>query len=232
MQVGSSPVAASSHERARRHARKPRRIECWEVARHFDAIAAAVEEGWPELVPWLESDLLVDIPFMQLIGQDRLLSSPWRDRAGFFCVWELIHSQTLAQHANRSVEDGWLRAELDDYRVVYELLTYALDPGRDAPLPREMRAVFELVGELWERSGRPVRESALVRESGLPESAVRRLVEEAISLGLLRDLAKRKERPSRLLPAYCLPPAGMWVLPTPEEIEKALQPRRPRKKKR
>jgi hypothetical protein len=221
---------------SRKYGAKLGRVEFWEVAAYPDSIVARAEEAWNELEPWLESGPPVEIPFAPLIAKGLPAIAPlskdlWKYAPawtghGLEFVLDLVRAHTLVHRANRTVEDGVVKAEPGDYLAVYELLRGVFEPGAEAALPQEVRELVELVEELSVTTGGPVTESALVRRSRLPKSEVHRRVEQAIELDYLRDLEDRSGRPSRLLPE------GNHVLPNPEEFEKLLRSGTTRKKKR
>jgi hypothetical protein len=225
-------AAKRSHERSRKYGARLGRLEFAEVDEHWEAIfdgAADAWEGWNEL-EWSEfqQSLVVgppvEIPYRQLIHNGPVFPGT-RTGEGLFTVLILVRAHALLHRANRTNEDGVVKATLGDYRAVYELLWGVLRPGA-AALPREVRELFELVEKISGRSGGAVSEPVLARSLGLPKPELHRRIEQAIELGYLRDLEDRPGWPSHLVPA------GRYVLPEPDEIETAARSRPVRKHRR
>jgi hypothetical protein len=141
-----------------------------------------------------------------------------RLRRDFKTVLVLVRAHAVLHQASRQRdEEGRIIAEIEDYRVVRELIADLVAVGVEATVKPEVREIVSTVGALLEKGREEVRQSDLKSALQLDKSAISRRVADALDAGFLKNLEDRKGRPARLVVGDALPDNGE-VLPTPEQL--------------
>jgi hypothetical protein len=196
---------------------------CEQTAAIFDALAKEnrVEidlTRWHALQTWLATGPnLVVIPFADRLAK---LVPPVavRLRRDFKTVLILIRAHALLHQASRRKDqDGRVIAEIEDYKVVRELIADLVAVGVDAIITPQVREVVRAVAALLEKGQDEVRQSELKSVLQLDKSAISRRVADALDGGYLKNLEDRKGRPARLVLGDALPD-NREILPTPKQL--------------
>jgi hypothetical protein len=138
-------------------------------------------------------------------------------------VLMLVRAHALLHQASRRKDqDGRVIAEIEDYKMVRELIAHLVAVGVDATVKPEVREVVKAVGALLEKGREEIRQSELKSALQLDKSAISRRVADALDGGFLKNLEDRKGRPARLVLGDELP-ANREVLPTPDQFTSAEQ---------
>jgi hypothetical protein len=173
---------------------------------------------WQALQNWLATGpCQVVIPFADKLAK---LVPPVavRLRRDFKLVLMLVRAHALLHQASRQKdEDGRVIAEIEDYKVVRELIGDLVAVGVDVTIKSEIREVVEAVRALLEKGQEEVRQSELKSVLQLDKSAISRRVADALDGGFLRNLEDRKGRPARLVLGDALP-NNRGILPAVEDL--------------
>ncbi len=173
---------------------------------------------WHALQKWLATGpCRVIIPFADRLAN---LVPPVavRLRRDFKTILTLVRAHALLHQASRRKDqNGRIIAEIEDYKVVRELIADLVAVGIDATVKPEVREVVKAVGALLEKGQSEIRQSELKSALKLDKSAISRRVADALDGGFLRNLEDRKGHPARLVLGDVLPD-NLEVLPTPEQL--------------
>ena len=173
---------------------------------------------WHALQTWLATGpSRVGIPFADRLAK---LVPPvaLRLRRDFKTVLMLVRAHAvLHQASRRKNEEGRIIAEIEDYRVVRELIADVVAVGVEAAVKPEVGEVVRTVGALLEKGREEVRQSDLKSALRLDKSTISRRVADAVHAGFLKNLEDRKGRPARLVLGEALPD-NCEVLPKPEQL--------------
>jgi hypothetical protein len=173
---------------------------------------------WQALQTWLATGPnAVVIPFAdRLAGLVPPLAV--RLRRDFKTVLTLVRAHALLHQASRRKDEhGRVAAEIEDYRVVRELIADLVAVGVEATVKPEVREVVRAVGALIKKGQEEVRQSELKAALQLDKSAISRRVADALDAGFLKNLEDRKGRPARLVIGDPIPDS-CEVLPAPEQV--------------
>lgn len=178
--------------------------------------------SWHGLQTWLElaGCRSVTIPFARQLAE-KANPKAVRLRRDFSAVLTLIATHAMLHQTQRERSpDGRIIATLDDYRVIYTLISDILSEGVQAAVSEILRETVNAVKRIYERlSNMPVSLNLLADELRLDKSATARRVKVAIKEGYLSDEETGKGRPSKLTLADDLPEATP-VLPSPDSLER------------
>jgi hypothetical protein len=159
----------------------------------------------------------VAIPFAERLAE---LVPPvaLRLRRDFKTILMLVRAHALLHQASRRKdENGRVIAEIEDYKVVHELIADLVAVGVEATVKPEVREVVKTVVALLESGQDEVRQSDLKSALKLDKSAISRRVADALDGGFLKNLEDRKGRPARLVLGDAMPD-NLEVLPTPKQL--------------
>jgi hypothetical protein len=131
----------------------------------------------------------------------------------------LVKTHAILHQTSRQRDaHGCLIATLEDYAVVRGVVVDILSEGIDATVGLTLRETVEAVKNLTGARVKTVSITQLARELNLDKSATSRRVKEALDLGYLRNHAKRKGLPARLVVGDPLP-ENIEVLPDAEVLQ-------------
>lgn len=170
-----------------------------------------VDHGrWHALGEWLaDGETRVVLPYGQALAE-RLPTSAVRLQRDLVIVIALVRAHALLHRATRERDaEGRIRATLDDYAIVRELVEPIISAGVGATVRPGVRRVVEAVGDLRQAS---VSQSDLASVLRLDKAAVSRQVREAIEAGWLLNDEDRAGQPAKLKLGDPLPDDGV-VLP-------------------
>ena len=181
---------------------------------------------------WLERLGKVDVvvPFASVLAE-LTVPAAVRIRRDFKVVINLIKTVAILYQKQREVdENGRIVASVEDYRVVYDLVSEIINEGADRSIKPIIRQTVAAVSKLLsEEADYPKRTSifdnqktvsiaALARELDLDSSSTSRRVQQAIKGGFLENLESKKGAQAKIVLGRKIPD-DLSVLPTPEELE-------------
>jgi hypothetical protein len=109
-------------------------------------------------------------------------------------------------------------AQLDDYRVVYHLVSDLISQGVQSSVRPTERETVEVVTQLYRANDdQPLTVASVASRLKLDKSATLRRVQVALRDGYLLNLEKKKHCPYRLVPGDPLP-QDIPVLPHPHDL--------------
>jgi hypothetical protein len=130
----------------------------------------------------------------------------------------LVRAHALLHQASRHKDDqGRVIAEIEDYRIIRELVADLVAVGVEATVKPEVREAVRAVEALLKSGQEEVRQADLKSAVQLDKSAISRRVADAIDAGFLKNLEDRKGSPARLVMGEPLPD-NREVLHTPEQL--------------
>ena len=200
-----------------------------------DGVAGDLSSGlgkWHALQEWLTlSEHRVYIPYATSLAS---LVPPVavRLRRDFGAILSLIKAHAILHQANRKRDDqGRIVAQLSDYRVVRELVNALISQGVGQTVPKSVRATVEAVFEICQGdggpelpptprlNGEPITASVaeVAQALRLERSSASRRINQAVTLGYLRNLETKRGQPHRLVVGDALP-GEQTIMPTPEEL--------------
>jgi hypothetical protein len=168
------------------------------------------------LAPWR-----VAVPFAgqlaELMGQCPLEARVTRD---FSHVIALIKAVCILRHSRRKMIDGWLQAEIDDYRYVYDL-TAEMFLASTSGVGSGVRDVVDAVRALQQgHEGQPKTRwpngSQVAKLLDIKRMSATRRIHAALDGGWLINKNPGPNKPFRLDLATALPPDG--ALPDPDDL--------------
>ena len=128
-------------------------------------------------------------------------------------------------------ENGFIVASVDDYRIVYDLVSDVINESAESSIKPMIRQTVAAVSALLlsEAADRPksisvldnqktVDIASLARELDLDSSSTSRRVKQAVKEGFLENLETRKGFRARIILGRKIPD-DRPVLPSPEELE-------------
>jgi hypothetical protein len=195
-------------------------------------------EPWHAFQTWLEgAEHRVVVPYAPVLA-DLIPPIAIRLRRDFSMVLSLIRAHAILHQASRKKDDaGRIIADLDDYRVVQELVADLVADRVEAAVPVPIREtvaavttlladkahkdteVYDLTASDGDVQGVTV--TAVAKVLNLDKSTASRRIEVAIEHGYLRDLETRRGRPRCLVLGEPLP-KEIEILPMPETLAKHL----------
>jgi len=181
-------------------------------------------EPWVALQEWIEAGARrVTIPFAKVLAE-KVPPVAVRLRRDFNAVLSLIRASAILHQVSRDHDDrGRIVAEVEDYRMVRELVANLVAEGVDATVSATVRATVQAVRKLVDdQEGDPVSLGPIAEELELDKSAASRRLRTAIGKGFVKNLEDRKGKPGRYVPGDPMPD-DVVVLPEPEEVLQALQ---------
>ncbi|MSO96514.1 MAG: hypothetical protein EXQ81_12135 [Thermoleophilia bacterium] len=158
---------------------------------------------WHEFQRWLEGEVRdVYIPYADALV-DLIPPAAVRLRRDFGTLLTLIHTHALIHQAQRSKDNrGRVVAELDDYRIVHELIADLVAAGVEATVPATVRetvnAVEILIGASVQFGQQGVSVTQVADKLGLDKSAGWRRVQVAVERGFLENRQVRPNRQAQL----------------------------------
>lgn len=216
-----------------------RRVILEQAASYTGEVRASPDfDRWHKFHDWIAAGPhRVLIPYANELGQmvEPLANRLKRD---FAQVLSLIEASALVHQHNRQCDDGWIIADIDDYRLVWELVADIVSVGVEATVSKEVRETVEAVralkGKTRALKGKteePLQEKssdwdglplfAVAEKLQLDKGSASRRVKEACRLGYLENLEQRKGRTAKLILGKPLP-EDRKVLPAPEELAVAV----------
>jgi len=189
-------------------------------------------ERWHALQDWLSlAEHRVYIPYADALAS---LIPPVavRLRRDFGAILNLIKAHAILHQANRARDDeGRIVAELEDYRVVRELVNDLVSQGVEQTVPTTVRATVNAVFQACQLDAppdsRPVSRlnaepitasvAQVAKALSLERSSASRRINQALGLGYLKNLETKEGRPLRLVLGDSLP-GERTIMPTPEEL--------------
>jgi hypothetical protein len=179
-------------------------------------------EEWHALQTWIAGgETRVTISYAKKLAE---LIPPVavRLRRDFGAVLNLIRSHALLHRASRERDErGRIKATLEDYRVVRDLVADLISEGVEATVPPIVRETVEAVEKLIDEGDKaPVTIKQVGAELGLDYQPTYRRVHMALDGGYLKNLEDRKGRPARLVLGDPLP-EDLAILPDPTELDEA-----------
>lgn len=148
---------------------------------------------WQALQTWLATGPnRVVIPFADRLAE---LVPPLavRLRRDFKTVLTLVRAQALLHQASRRKDEhGRVTVEIEDYRMVRELIADLVALGIEATVKPEVREVVQAVRALLKKGQEEVRQVELKSALQLDKSAISRRVADAVDGGFLKNLEDRK----------------------------------------
>ncbi len=179
---------------------------------------------WHALQTWLEgAEHGIFVPYAVALAE-ATGDFAVRLRRDFSALLSLVKAHAILHQASRERDDeGRVVATLEDYARVRELVADLFAEGVEATVPGIIRETVEAVGELVEESGKRgyTTNKALAERLGIDKAAASRRVTKALGLYYLHNLEERRGRPAQLVLGEAMP-EDREVLPTPEELEKAM----------
>jgi len=189
------------------------------------ALAAETDEvdfaPWHSLQEWIAlGEHSVVVPYASAFAE---LTKPVavRLRRDFAAFLSLIKAHSLLHQATRDKdESGAVIATLDDYATVLDLVGSLIDQGVEVTIRRTVRETVEAVKEIIEGSGISYATVKQVADTlGIDRSAASRRVLTAQRGGLLKNIAKKKERGKKIALDDSLP-ENQSIFPTVAELER------------
>jgi hypothetical protein len=174
---------------------------------------------WHALQTWLElaGDHHVTIPYARELA-DHSSPSAVRLRRDFSTVLNLIRAHAILHQSQRQCQDGCVVAQLDDYRVVYHLVSDLISQGVQSSVRPTEQETVQVVTQLYRANDdRPLTIASVASRLNLGKSAALRRVRVALRDGYLLNLEEKKHRPYRLVPGDPLP-QEIPVLPHPHDL--------------
>lgn len=193
----------------------------------------AVPESFLAFQMWLERIGVKDviIPFAHVLAE---LTAPAavRIRRDFTLVINLIKTCAIMYQKQRSFDEyGRIIASLEDYRVVFDLVSDLINEGAERSVKPIIRETVDAVSRLLHSEGssksndpisyhdpKNVEITALAKELGLDSSSTHRRVKQAISNGYLENLETRDRFRARIILGQKMP-EDRSILPSPGEVE-------------
>ena len=180
---------------------------------------------WASFQEWLVgAKCRVTIPYALTIAE---LSTPAgvRLRRDFQLLMNLIKANAILHQLSREYDkDGRIVANLDDYRTVHRLVAGIISEGLGVVVSRTVRETVNAVVEepSEDCSMYTYTSLATVRKNlGIDKSSASRRVRQAIKAGYLINEEGTRGKPMRLRIGDPMP-EEVQVLPTPEQLEKAI----------
>ncbi len=179
--------------------------------------------SWHALQTWLElaGVRAVSIPYAHALAKE-CDARAVRLRRDFGAVLNLISAHAILHQETRQRDNGRIVAALEDYRVIYDLVSDVISEGVKASVSKNVRETVEAV-ELLYNSLQPLTINRLAKHLGLDHSAVSRRVRVAIDGGYIVNEETRAKQPAKLSIGDPLP-AQESVLPTPDKLIHVLSP--------
>ena len=174
---------------------------------------------WHALQTWLElaGDRDVTIPYARELA-DQSSPSAVRLRRDFGTVLNLIRAHAILHQNHRQRQDGRIVAQLDDYRVVYHLVSDLISQGVQSSVRPTERETVKVVTQLYRANNdQPLTVASVASRLNLGKSAALRRVRVALRHGYLINLEDKKHRPYKLVPGDSLP-QEIPVLPHPHDL--------------
>lgn len=187
----------------------------------------------------------VVIPFAMALA-DSIDPTALRLRRDFTAIINLIETVVIIYQHQREVDDsGRIIATIEDYKIVYELISDIIDEGIEKSISPTIRQTVEAVERLLpsksdddddddefdgfgftNKSKGPEKPSfvdipTIADELGLDRSTTSRRVMKAIELEFLENTESRKGQRARIKLGRLMP-ADRSVLPTPEQLKNIL----------
>jgi DNA-binding Lrp family transcriptional regulator len=182
---------------------------------------------------WLErlGRVNVVVPFASVLAE-LTIPAAVRIRRDFKVIINLIKIVAiLYQQQREEDENGWIVASVEDYRIVYDLVSDVINEGAESSIKPIIRQTVAAVSTLLlsEETDRPksisvldnqksVDIASLARELDLDSSSTSRRVKQATREGFLENLETKRGLRARIILGRKIP-EDRSVLPTPEELE-------------
>jgi len=174
---------------------------------------------WVALQSWIElaGNHAVKIPYAPAIAE---LASPKavRLRRDFTQVLNLIASSAILHQVNREVEasTGRIIANLDDYRIAYELVSDLLNDLVRATVSPATRECVEAVRKLT-INGKPASITQVAKVLNIDRSAASRRATVALDHGYLSNDENQPRKPAKLMVGDPMPEEE-GILPSPGKL--------------
>ncbi len=181
-------------------------------------------EPWVALQSWIElaGNHKVKIPYAPVIAE---LASPKavRLRRDFTQVLNLIASSAILHQLNRETEatKGRIIANLEDYRIAYELVSDLLNDLVRATVSPATRECVEAVHRLT-MNGKPASISQVAKVLNIDRSAASRRVTVALDHGYLNNDENMPRKPAKLTVGDPMPEEE-GILPSPQKLIEKLK---------
>jgi hypothetical protein len=176
---------------------------------------------------WLdEQPHEVVIPYMPVLASMLYTRDTQMTRNSAILIG-LLNASAIVHQRNRHISaDGVIEATLDDYRIVYDLAADVFATAISESVPEDVRAVVEAyVSAANHRPGHKagVPPKLVEQKLGLSGTAISRAGKEGIERGYLKNAEPYARRLNRVLPTGEALPQPTRVMPTPEELEEAIE---------
>jgi len=173
---------------------------------------------WQALQTWLKGAAHdVTIPYAKSLAEN-IPPIAVRLRRDFTAILHLIKAHALLHQSTRKRDQqGRIIAEIEDYRVIRELVSDLVSEGVEATVPKTVRETVEKVDSLIIGDS-PVTVAQVAKKLELDKSAALRRVRSAIEKGHLKNMESKPGRPYRLVMGDPLP-EDMQILPDPEGLQ-------------
>jgi hypothetical protein len=126
------------------------------------------------------------------------------------------HAILHAHHREKDAQ-GRVKAILEDYAAVYDLVADLVSYGTGQKVPEKVRETVEAVRHLEAGNSEGVSYTAIGKKLGIDESAARKRVKTAISKGYLENRETKPRCAAKILTSEPLPD-GKEVLPNPKSL--------------
>jgi hypothetical protein len=136
-------------------------------------------------------------------------------------VLALIRAHTMLHQRTREHSGNIIKATMDDYSAVYELVSEALSFGLKASVPSHILEVVNAVCELHQMVQNPVGQAEVAEFLNRDQTVVSRNIATAIKEGFVENKNPGQGREHAYVPGKRGLPSRS-VLPTPEELEAAV----------
>jgi len=177
-------------------------------------------ERWHALHTWIATqDNKVKIPFADALA-DLVPPVAVRLRRDIHQVFTLIEAHAILQQSHRQRSTmGEIIATIDDYKVVYDLISNLLQEQVGAGVNPTVRETVQAVSQVIEQNGPECRvtQSHLKPILKIDKASISRRVRSAIAEGYLVNEEDRKGKPFRLRLGDALP-NDVEILPKPERV--------------
>jgi hypothetical protein len=175
----------------------------------------------------------VTIPFAKTLGRMMGSTKSVRLRRDFGQLLRAIKAHALLHRAHRDHdEDGAIKATLEDYAVVRDLMADLLAAASELKISEVMAQTIAVVedfqfeteeDEARERSNEGVTVRQVAEVLNLDRSAAQRRLYKAASDGFVINLEDRQGRPARYKTTDEAPIEGAALLPTPDEVRSEIR---------
>jgi len=172
---------------------------------------------WHALQDYFENSIHeVDIPFALFIAENINPVAP-RLRRDFTQILNLIRSHAILYQAQRTVKDGKIIAQIDDYRIVRELINEIISEGLEVAISPTVRETVNAVKLIYQGGCEAITIKEIADKLNIDKSTALRRVKASIKAGFLQNLEDRKGQAANIIMGEPLP-EDLAILPPPEFV--------------